>query len=146
MGTPSMNLLRGEVAGGELRAGDLALPAPGVADGCVVLGFRPEALLPARRAAGLPQIEMTVDLVEELGNETLVYGEVAGEVAEVEIDAALPAPLPGSRARICARLQGFTDVRRGDTLPLGLRLDRAHIFDVESGAALDVGARAATAG
>jgi ABC-type sugar transport system ATPase subunit len=146
MGTPSMNLLRGEIAGGELHAGDLALPVPGLADGCVVLGFRPEALLPARQAAGLPPIEMAVDLVEELGNETLVYGEVAGEVAEVEIDAALPAPLPGSRARICARLQGFTDVRRGDTLPLGLRLDRAHIFDVESGAALDVGARAATAG
>jgi ABC-type sugar transport system ATPase subunit len=139
MGTPSMNLLRGEVTGGELRAGDLALPAPGVPDGCVVLGFRPEALLPAREAAGLPQIEMTVDLVEELGNETLVYGEVAGEVAKVEIDATLPPPLPGSRARICARLRGFTDVRRGETLPLGLRSELVHVFEVESGAALGGG-------
>jgi len=137
MGTPSMNLLRGEVTGGELRAGDLVLPLPGVPDGCVVLGFRPEALLPSREAAGLPQIEMTVDLVEELGNETLVYGEVAGEVATVEIDATLPPPLPGSRARICARLRGFTDVRRGETFPLGLRSELAHVFAVESGAALD---------
>jgi len=136
MGTPSMNLLRGEVTGGELSAGDLVLPLPGAPDGCVVLGFRPEALLPASQATGLPQIEMTVGLVEELGNETLVYGEVAGEVATVEIDATLPPPLPGSRARICARLRGFTDVRRGETLPLGLRSELVHVFEVESGAAL----------
>ena len=123
MGTPSMNLLRGEVAGGLLRAGSLELRAGGVPDGPVVLGFRPEALLPARAAAGLPRLEMTVDLVEELGNETLVYGEVPGEVAVVAIDRALPAPLPGSRARVAARLQGFTDVHPGETLPLGLRTD-----------------------
>jgi ABC-type sugar transport system ATPase subunit len=141
MGTPSMNLLRGEIADGELRAGDLVLPLPGAPDGRAVVGFRPEALLPARQAAGLPQIEVTVDLVEELGNETLVYGEVAGEVAEVEIDATLPPPLPDSRARICARLQGFSDVHRGETLPLGLRLDLVHIFDVESGAAIGREAR-----
>ena len=54
MGTPSMNLLRGEVAGGLLRAGPLELRAGGVPDGPVVLGFRPEALLPAAAAAGLP--------------------------------------------------------------------------------------------
>ncbi len=123
MGTPSMNLLRGEVAGGLLRAGSLELRAGGVPDGAVVLGFRPEALLPARSAAGLPRLEMTVDLVEELGNETLVYGEVPGEVAAVEIDRALPAPLPGSRARVAARLQGFTNVNPGETLPLGLRTE-----------------------
>ena len=54
---------------------------------------------------------MIVDVVEELGNETLIYGDVAGEVAAVEIDATLPAPLPGARARVCARLSGFTAVR-----------------------------------
>ena len=57
-------------------------------------------------------------MVEELGNETLVYGEVPGEIAAVEIDRALPAPLPGSRARVAARLQGFTDVAPGEILPL----------------------------
>ncbi len=138
MGTPSMNLLRGEVAGGLLRAGSLTLRTGGVADGHVVLGFRPEALLPARSAAGLPSFEMTVDLVEELGNETLVYGEVPGEVASVEIDRALPAPLPGSRARVAARLQGFTDVHPGETLPLGLRTDVVHVFDAATGVALPV--------
>jgi len=138
MGTPSMNLLRGEVAGGELRAGEVALRVAGIPDGGVVLGFRPEALLPARHAAGLPQIEMIVDLVEELGNETLVYGEVTGEVAAIEIDATLPPPLPGSRARVCARLQGFTDAHPGDRMPLGLRLDLVCVFDAETGAAVDL--------
>jgi ABC-type sugar transport system ATPase subunit len=136
MGTPSMNLLRGEVTGGLLRAGGLELRAAGVPDGPVVLGFRPEALLPARAAAGLPRLEMTVDMVEELGNETLVYGEVPGEIASIEIDRALPAPLPGSRARVAARLQGFTDAEPGETMPLGLRTDSVHVFDAASGAAL----------
>ena len=77
-------------------------------------------------------------MVEELGNETLVYGEVPGEIAAVEIDRALPAPLPGSRARVAARLQGFTHVDPGETLPLGLRPDAVHVFDAASGAALTV--------
>jgi len=136
MGTPSMNLLRGEVAGGELAAGDLRLRAPDLRPGPVVVGFRPEALVPARAAAGLPAVEMTVDLVEELGNETLVYGEVPGEIASIEIDSTLPPPLPGSRARVCARFDGFTAVTPGAKVPLGLRLDVVHVFDAATGEAL----------
>ena len=79
---------------------------------------------------------MTVELVEELGNETLVYGDVAGEVASVEIDSTLPPPLPGSRARICARLQGFTDVQCGEHLPLAVRPDLIHVFEAASGVSL----------
>ena len=98
MGTPSMNLLRGAAEDGVVTAGDLRLRLAGAPDGAVVVGFRPEAMLPAREGAGLPRLEMVVDVVEELGNETLVYGDVAGEVAAVETDAALPrrcrAPTP----------------------------------------------------
>jgi multiple sugar transport system ATP-binding protein len=136
MGTPSMNLLRGEVVGGALRAGSVELRAGGVSDGPVVLGFRPEALLPASEAAGLPRMEMTVDLVEELGNETLVYGEVPGEIASIEVDPALPRPLPGSHARVCARLQGLSRIAHGEKLPLALRAEAAHVFDAGTGEAL----------
>jgi ABC-type sugar transport system ATPase subunit len=129
MGTPSMNLLRGTLQDGVVRAGDLSLRVAGAADGAVVVGFRPEALLPAQQGAGLPQVQMTVEVVEELGNETLIYGEVPGEVATVEIDPTLPAPLPGARARLCARLSGFSDVRPGERVPLALRLDRVHLFE-----------------
>jgi sn-glycerol 3-phosphate transport system ATP-binding protein len=138
MGTPTMNLLRGEVAGGELRAGDLKLRIADVPDGPIIAGFRPEALLPAREGAGLPVIEMVVDIVEELGNETLVYGSVPGEVASIEIDATSPPPLPGARARVAARLQGFTAVKRGETMPLALRLDQLHVFDANTNEALSL--------
>jgi ABC-type sugar transport system ATPase subunit len=136
MGTPSMNLLRGSVEDGVVAAGDLRLRVSGAPDGPVIVGFRPEAMLPAREGAGLPQFEMVVDVVEELGNETLIYGDVAGEVAAVEIDAALPAPLPGAHARVCARLSGFTTVRPGEKVPLALRLDRVHLFEAVGGEAL----------
>ena len=138
MGTPSMNLLRGLAADGIVSAGDLRLRAASVRDGPVTVGFRPETLLLAQQAPGLPQLEMTVDVVEELGNETLVYGDVAGEIATVTIDSALPAPLEGSRARVAARLQGFSEVRRGDRLALALRADSTHLFDASTGEALAV--------
>jgi len=136
MGTPSMNLLRGDARDGLVTAGDLRLRLAGAPDGPVIVGFRPEAMLPAREGAGLPRVEMVVDVVEELGNETLVYGDVAGEVAAVETDATLPAPLPGAHARVCARLSGFTAVRPGEKVPLALRLDRVHFFEAASGEAL----------
>ena len=136
MGTPSMNLLRGEVKDGVVTAGDLRLRLAGAPDGPVIVGFRPEAMLPAREGAGLPLVEMVVDVVEELGNETLIYGDVAGEVAAMETDAALPAPLPGAHARVCARLSGFTAVRPGEKVPLALRLDRVHFFEAAGGEAL----------
>jgi len=136
MGTPSMNLLRGDAKDGVMTAGDLRLRLTGASDGPVIVGFRPEAMLPAREGAGLPQVEMVVDVVEELGNETLIYGDVAGEVAAVELDAALPAPLPGAHARVCARLSGFTAVRPGEKVPLALRLDRVHFFEAAGGEAL----------
>jgi ABC-type sugar transport system ATPase subunit len=136
MGTPSMNLLRGQIEAGVVTAGDLRLSLAGASDGPVIVGFRPEAMLPAREGAGLPQVEMVVDVVEELGNETLIYGDVTGEIAAVEIDSALPAPLPGARARLCARLSGFTAVRPGEKVPLALRLDRVHFFEAAGGEAL----------
>jgi ABC-type sugar transport system ATPase subunit len=136
MGTPSMNLLRGQIEAGVVTAGDLRLSLAGASDGPVIVGFRPEAMLPAREGAGLPQVEMVVDVVEELGNETLIYGDVTGEIAAVEIDSALPAPPPGARARLCARLSGFTAVRPGEKVPLALRLDRVHFFEAAGGEAL----------
>jgi len=139
MGTPTINLLRGTVAEGMLTAGMLEMSVGGVAgvsDGPVIAGFRPESLLPAAEAPGLPRLEMDVDLVEELGNETLVFGSVPGEIASVDVDPSLPPPLPGSKARVAARLQGFSGVDRGDTLPLAVDTDRIYLFDAVTGDAL----------
>jgi ABC-type sugar transport system ATPase subunit len=141
MGTPTINLLRGTVAEGVLTAGALKVDvggAAGVGDGPVIVGFRPESLLPAAEAPGLSRLEMDVDLVEELGNETLVFGSVPGEIASVDVDPTLPPPLPGSKARVAARLQGFSGVDRGDTLPLALDAARVYLFDAATGETLDV--------
>ncbi len=139
MGTPSMNLLRGHVTDGQVEAGELRFAAAGLPPGPVVVGIRPEALLPAQQGSGLPALEMVVDVVEELGNETLVYGDVHGELASVEVDPTLPPPLPGSQARVCARLAGFTEVGRGERLSLAVRTDHVHVFDAASGASLSPG-------
>jgi ABC-type sugar transport system ATPase subunit len=114
-------------------------------EGPVVLGFRPEALALAADSPARPALEMAVDVVEELGNETLVYGEVPGEIASIEIDPSLPPPLPGSRARVCARLKGLTRFERGAKLPLGLAPDAVHVFDAATGESLGVAAIAVSA-
>jgi ABC-type sugar transport system ATPase subunit len=139
MGTPTINLLRGAVAEGVLTAGMLTIDVGGVdgiADGPLIVGFRPESVLTAAAAPGLPRLDMEVDLVEELGNETLVFGSVPGEIASIDVDPTLPPPLPGARARVAARLQGFTDVARGETLPLAVDTQELYLFDVATGEAL----------
>ncbi len=118
------------------RPASCASAPPGCRRGPSWWAYRPEALLLAQQGSGLPALEMTVDLVEELGNETLVYGDVRGELASVEIDPTLPPPLPGSQARVCARLAGFTEVGRGQQLSLAVRSDLIHVFDPASGASL----------
>jgi multiple sugar transport system ATP-binding protein len=136
IGSPPMNLLRGTVVGGRITAGDLTFELGGVPDGEVALGIRPEHLAPA--ADGLPTFDLQVDVVEPLGDEVIVYGSVAGEVASAEMavgEERLP-PLPGSRAEITARLGPHERPRIGESLALGVRLETVHIFDARTGVAI----------
>jgi multiple sugar transport system ATP-binding protein len=89
IGSPSMNILEGRVAGGRLTfAGALAgldVGAMGVADGAVKVGVRPHDLIVGARDAGGAQppegtaVGGTVSAVEPLGAETLVHLEAGGE-------------------------------------------------------------------
>ena len=79
LGTPSMNMLNGQLAGGVLTAGTLRLVAPGAPDGEVVIGIRPEGLSIATESDGRDAcLDVVVSHVEALGNENLVHGSVAG--------------------------------------------------------------------
>src|SRR5689334_5886912 len=79
IGSPAMNLMRGTVRSGEADAGPVKLPVR-VREGEVVLGIRPEHLsLAAENGGNLATLEMTVDVVEPLGNEVMVHGFVAAE-------------------------------------------------------------------
>ena len=111
IGTPPMNLVPATMAEGMLRASSFALPAPfPVADGAkVIAGIRPEHL--TRGDA----IRATVDMVEPIGHESIVYAS-AGDEKLVAIFDPHEAP------------------RTGETIALGA--SKLHLFDAATEAAL----------
>jgi sn-glycerol 3-phosphate transport system ATP-binding protein len=138
IGSPAMNLVRGRAQGGMVTAGDLTFDRPGVADGEVVVGMRPEALSPA--ADGLPSFEFLVDVVEPLGDEVVVHGSTSGAPVETgaeESDEKEIRPvLESSRAPITARFDPDVRLEPGQRLRLGLKPERVYLFDRQSGIAI----------
>jgi len=98
IGSPPMNLLKN---------------APGGQAGRI-LGVRPEHidLAPGDGSGGW---EFTVETVELLGAERLLYGKVGGEDVTVRVEEGRPYPKPGETTRIAARA------------------DRLHWFDQATG-------------
>jgi multiple sugar transport system ATP-binding protein len=129
IGTPPMNLIEGEVLGGdtpEFRAGQaFSLPlGPGWSAALagrpagITLGIRPEDIQPADWARGPAGVlRARVELVELLGGEALVHVAVDG----VDLTARLPAPVP----------------RAGSELGLLIPVGRVHLFDRETGGRME---------
>jgi multiple sugar transport system ATP-binding protein len=146
IGSPAMNLVEAEVAGGELRFGGYAIPLAAsnpAPTGHVIVGIRPEAFEDAVLAdPSLPQIDVHVEVVEELGADTHVIFTVAAprvEVSDVreaagDEDAALVA-VEGSL--FTARVDPQTAARPGAQLRLALDPARFHYFDPETGLRLE---------
>jgi multiple sugar transport system ATP-binding protein len=142
IGSPAMNLVEAEVAGGQVRFGGYLIPLPATdpaPDGPVIVGIRPEAFEDSAFAdPGLPQIDVQVEVVEELGADTHVLFTVAAprvEVTEVaaaagEEDATLAA-VEGSL--FTARVDPGTAARPGAPLRLAVDPSRFHYFDPETG-------------
>jgi sn-glycerol 3-phosphate transport system ATP-binding protein len=143
IGSPAMNLLRGKAAGSRVTAGELTFDRPGVPDGEVVVGVRPESLAPVSAAAeppgpaGPPSVDLHVDLVEPLGETTLVHGTVSGAAAEsgAEEEQAILADA-GSRAPVTAVLPASHRVRPGDRMRVAAAQDRIYLFDAATGEAI----------
>ncbi|HXZ77370.1 MAG TPA: sn-glycerol-3-phosphate ABC transporter ATP-binding protein UgpC [Streptosporangiaceae bacterium] len=140
IGSPAMNLLRGKAAGSRVIAGELAFERPGVPDGEVVVGIRPESLAPAgggEEPPGLPCLDLHVDLVEPLGETTLVHGTVSGTVAEsgAEEEQAILAD-EASRAPVTAVLASSHGARPGDRMRVTAPPDRIYLFDAATGEAI----------
>jgi multiple sugar transport system ATP-binding protein len=129
IGSPSMTVLPGHVAGGappEFRttSGALAFPLAGAlaarlapyAGRAVLLGIRPEAVALARgpgRGGPTAPLSARVDAIELLGSEALVTVRAADVELTARIDAQdLPAV--------------------GATIDLTVALDRLHPFDAET--------------
>ncbi|HWJ51710.1 MAG TPA: sn-glycerol-3-phosphate ABC transporter ATP-binding protein UgpC [Solirubrobacteraceae bacterium] len=137
IGSPPMNLLRGRARGGLATAGDLVVPCPGVADKDVIVGVRPERLRPARE--GVPSLGFEVVVVEPMGDEVVVHGLVAAEIASVlpeeEGEAVLMAR-DGGRAEAVARLDPHERPEVGSLIQLGVDPDSVYLFDAATGLAV----------
>jgi sn-glycerol 3-phosphate transport system ATP-binding protein len=136
IGSPPMNLLRANGAGGRVAAGDLLAAVGGAPDGSVVLGIRPEAFHPDDGHGSEPAVDVHVDVVEPLGHEAIVYGSIRGERAvPLGVDAELP-PLPSERATVVARLPGKVQPRVGESISLAFSIEDLRLFDASTGDAV----------
>jgi multiple sugar transport system ATP-binding protein len=155
IGSPAINLVEGKVfsadAGFELALGSerLTLPSallarkPGIAAYAgrgVVVGLRPEILTVGAPSRGA--IVGAVAFVEDLGASLLVHFDVDvrpprldGDGIGVD-DAALELASHGDRARVRAMVDGFAAIREGDRAPIGIDLERVHLFDPATGLAI----------
>jgi sn-glycerol 3-phosphate transport system ATP-binding protein len=97
IGSPPMNLLAGQAEGSLFTVGDvtLALPAAAPRAGPLLLGVRPEHASAA--ASNESAWGLTVEAVEMLGAERLLYCRLGDSPFTLRRDATLPVPAIGSR-------------------------------------------------
>jgi multiple sugar transport system ATP-binding protein len=123
IGSPAMNVRTVGLVEGVARLGDLTVPLPGAAAAAakqaglseVVVGVRPEATDIAAQPSGL---SMEVELVEELGADTFVYGVIPGDTDQ--------------RHFVCRpRSHASPDI--GETVHLSIDASQVHVFDPSTG-------------
>jgi ABC-type sugar transport system ATPase subunit len=119
-GSPSMNLIAGEVAGETgrpcFRSKHFSIPLPepltGTNAGSVTLGIRPEHVQVRRDRAGAADIDLPIRLVEPLGKDTLLYFDLGSERPFVVVSEGL----------------GLAEMDAGDRVGLSLTRDRLFLF------------------
>jgi len=112
IGSPKMNLLKGDAAGQGVNLSGLGtLPVQLGASGPVTVGIRPEHL--GLNQPGDIAVDGTITLVEYLGSELFVYVALAD-------GQSLLAQAPGN-----------AQFKRGDKVSLGFKASDAHFFDAE---------------
>ena len=123
IGSPAMNFLPGTVTadgqGVNLDGSSqtLSVPPPTSASRHpVTVGIRPEHLEPTSPDAA--SLALTVDLVEALGADSLVHGQLAG------------AP---QGAAVTVRVDGARPVAAGEALSLAVAPEHVHFFDADDG-------------
>jgi sn-glycerol 3-phosphate transport system ATP-binding protein len=117
IGSPPMNMLTGEIQGGQAVIGDLRLPAPDlpatIADGTkIIVGLRPEDIVVAD--ARDRSITANVEFVEELGATRLLHARFEGQSMIMQVQATHGADGAGK--------VGFS-----------VEPSAIHVFDAETG-------------
>jgi multiple sugar transport system ATP-binding protein len=155
IGSPSINLVEAEIADGAARFAGYSVPLPAGSPlaarrGRVILGVRPSDLDLAEpdRIDGKPRIRVQVELVEELGSESLViFGVDAPPVSVEGIGAARQEDAEDEaylfaderRSTWAARITGRRAVRAGDTIELAVNNEHCQFFDAETGLGIERG-------
>ena len=110
IGSPAMNFVRGRVENGKFVTKDLSYDIGNQLklDDSVTFGFRPESL---STDSSLPKLaEVELEVVEELGHESIVYFQLNGET-------------------MAARLHKQKNLTIGDSLEIHLPQNEIHLFD-----------------
>ena len=130
LGEPSMNFFDVSLEGDRLEGEGFTYPFGETIRGAIdharnlVLGIRPEAVELAGDAAGDHAFETTVDVVEPMGDENIVY-------------LYFDADADTERAEtLVATTSGFTQVSEGDTVVARIPEDAIHVFDRSTGETL----------
>jgi multiple sugar transport system ATP-binding protein len=145
IGSPAMNFVRGRVEGGAVTFAGLSLPLPAgssmekYAGLEIVLGVRPSHFEDdAFASADLPRVEVEVEVVEELGTETLILFQVAAPRV-IEIGGTSRDPedeeqlMTETYSLFTARVDARTRIRPGQTARLAVDNERMHFFDPATG-------------
>jgi len=118
IGTPTMNFIPATVNNGSAKASgfEVKLPKALPAGAKGTLGFRPEAVTDKVTDGGTT-LDMKVDVVERLGSDQFLYGQVGGDTVTARVDPRMA-------------------VAPGDRVKLGLDTRSLHFFDAEKETAL----------
>ena len=135
IGSPAMNMGTFEVKNGKATLGqteiDLSDEAAGAVAGAkkVILGFRPESLEVAGRDEP-GAFAVAVNVVEELGSDAFVYGELADQAPSENVTSD----------QIIARVEPRHAPKKGETVFMKIRPGKEHVFDADSGERLNASA------
>jgi multiple sugar transport system ATP-binding protein len=142
IGSPAMNLVEADVTDGLLSFGSVRLDTRLTGTRRVIAGLRPEAFEEARFAdSSLPQIEIDVQVVEDLGPDAHVIFQI--DAPPVDVTAVREAAgdeetlLVTDRATFTARVDPQTSARPGQRLRLAIDPAKLHYFDPATGHRLE---------
>jgi multiple sugar transport system ATP-binding protein len=149
IGSPAMNLANATLTDDTVRIGSLEIPLdrerrpPAQRDGRVIVGVRPEAFEDAAYSNGqLPQLEVTVEVLESIGSDAYVFFASDAEAVVVE-DALSDAgdddgQLLADREQtlIAGRVDARTGAKPGQTIRLTIDPSRLYFFSPETGESL----------
>ena len=147
IGSPSMNLVEATITDDGVAFGGYAIPLdrdrrPTPVDGGrLILGVRPEAFEDVAFAEpGLPQIDVEVSVLEDLGADAhVIFPVKAPRVDVADLRAAREGDesvLVDEGALFNARVDARTSLQRGGRARLALDPRRLHFFDPQTGESL----------